>query len=115
MGTYVYALNTKVRTVGAVTVGVAEYRYKDNWGATQAVHNRTCGRRISHFDAVGLPDFFVMGKLEDGTAVFSFKTKDREPRDVGACFSDGINFNRVGYVRKIGRGYTIQFDAPYKE
>ena len=105
MGTYVYALNTKVRTIGAVTVGVAEYRYKDGWGVSNAVHNRTCGRRVAHFENVGLPDFFVMTKLEDGAALFSFTTK--QGHSISSCFSDGISFNKVGTVRKAGRSYII--------
>jgi len=105
MGTYVYALNTKVRTIGAVTVGVAEYRYKDGWGVSNAVHNRTCGRRIEHFKNVGLPDYFIMTKPEEGGAVFAFTTKEGRP--IYSCFSDGISFNKVGTLKKVGRSWTI--------
>ena len=107
MGTYVYALNTKVRTVAGKTVGVAEFRYKDGWGITRSVYNRLCSRRVEHFDNAGLPDFFVMCKLEDGTALFSFIGKDGRP-SAGSCFSDGISLNKVGTIRKVGRSYTIE-------
>lgn len=114
MGTYVYALNTRVRTISNMTVGVAEFRYKPHtsaWGAerlNQALYNRTCARRVEHFKENKLPFFFVMGKLEDGSPLYSHLTKDG--RVVGACFGDGgTKFNRVGTVVKAGRSYKIDW------
>lgn len=111
MGTYVYALNTKVRNISNVTVGVAEYRYKPSWNDrdnfNQRMYNRLCARRVAHFEKNKLPFFFVLSKLEVGSPVYSHLTKDN--RLVGSCFDDNIQFNKVGTIKKNGRSYEIDW------
>ena len=113
MGIYVYALNTKVRTISNVTVGVAEFRYKMHVTAADAdrvnarLYSRTCARRVEHFKRSKLPFFFVMGELAEGGDVFGHLTADN--RLVGACFDDGIGLKKVGTIRKAGRAYEIEW------
>lgn len=112
MGIYVYALNTKVRRMSNVDIGVMEFRYKEGWGDNKC-YNQTCRRRVDHFDNVGLPDFFIMGKPMEGEGVYSFTSKTG--REVGACFSDGGDvFNRVGTMRKVGRSWTIAWNEGFQ-
>src|SRR5438067_1638876 len=105
MGTYVYALNTDVRTISGETVGVAEYRYKLSWSLSgqreeELLHKRLCARRISFFDnhPDKLPTLMTHGDgdkpntLVEGNAVFL---------SLGPCFSDDVMFTKVGVLKKM--------------
>lgn len=109
MGTYIYALNTKVHTISDVTVGVAEFRYKPSWNDrdnfNQRMYNRFCARRVAHFENNKLPFFFVMDKLTEGANVLSHLTVDGHL--IGSCFSDGLKLKKVGTLTKVGRSWTI--------
>ena len=116
MGTYVYALNTRVRTISGFTVGHAEYRYKPSWGwdsdkINQKSHNQLCVRRIAHFDNNPSlkPEFFVMGnegKLLEDHIVYLFS-------DPYVCFYDGGKQTVVGNLKKVGRSWTIVFTEEF--
>jgi len=114
MGTYVYALNTNVRTISNVTVGVAEYRYKEHLTAHDAdelnlaMYNRLCKRRVKHFETNKLPFFFVRGKIEVGAAVYGHLSA--KGRLVGACFDDSVPLVQAGTIIKVGRSYEINWN-----
>jgi hypothetical protein len=118
MGTYVYALKTKVNEISGVTVGVAEYRYKEYFTNFEAeelnakMYNTLCKRRVTHFETNKLPFFFVIrstnGKdFYEGQSVYSQQRKDG--RVVGACFDDGIEKTIVGTMTKLGRSWSINW------
>lgn len=113
MGTYVYALNTRVRDISGQRVGVVEFRYKVGWSLDgireeEQLHTRRCKRRIDYFDnhPSQVPDLMVYcdtnrpNHLIDGCAVFLL---------VGVCFSDGGKQTQVGTLRKVGRRWTIEY------
>ena len=115
MGTYVYALKTKVRDISGVKVGVAEFRYKEfslfgGQDLNQKLYNRRCGRRVAHFQnhPEQLPTYFVFGpKLEHGQAVFKLKS---------VCFDDGGKGpTSVGMLLKDGRGWFISFSLEHQQ
>jgi hypothetical protein len=111
MGTYVYALNTKVREISGVKLGVAEFRYKEYgmlFGGEKQnarMYNRTCGRRVAHFENNPqlTPEFFVH-ELKHGASVRAVK---------GIVFSDYVRHDHVGMLVKDGRGWKICFDPGY--
>jgi hypothetical protein len=113
MGAYVYALNTKVKTISNVTVGVAEYQYKEYTTNSetdtlnQRLYNRFCKRRVEYFSNNKLPFFFVMRKLEVGTDVYSHL--DANDRLVGPCFDCGAKLKKVGTIKKVGTRYEIDW------
>lgn len=113
MGTYVYALNTNIRTISGHSVGVAEYRYKESFtfdGERQNTkwYNKLCARRVAFFEAnpSKLPDLMTFGSIDkpdtlvDGWEVYIC---------AGSCFSDGGIRTKVGTLRKVGRSWTIEF------
>lgn len=110
MGTYVYALNTKTRTVSNVTLGVAEYRYKESYGfggarESEELHRKLCARRVAHFhkDRSLLPRFMVLGKME-------------ENREVYVCtgvVTTGDDIKRVGRLAKVGRSWVIRWEPGF--
>lgn len=113
MGIYVYALKTQIHTISNVTVGVAEYRYKESWIREEEnlkMYNRFCKRRVEHFKDNKLPFFFVMRKT-DGPAFYEGQTVYAEQLDdgriVGACFDDGVQKKPVGIMAKKGRSWSI--------
>lgn len=113
MGTYVYALNTKVRTISNVTVGVAEYRYKEHTTAFNAdelnlaLYNSKCKRRVEHFLSNKLPFYFVRGKIEVGAPVYNHLSA--KGRLVGSCFDDSTPLVQAGTIKKVGRSYEIDW------
>jgi hypothetical protein len=115
MGIYVYALNTKVRDISGVKVGVADFRYKEfsvfgGQELNQKLYNRRCAQRVAFFEnhPEQLPKYFVNGpKLSHGQAVFKLKS---------VCFDDGGKGpTRVGMLLKDGRGWFISFTLEHQE
>lgn len=115
MGIYVYALNTKVQEISGVTLGTAEYRYKESWSddvRNERLYNRMCKRRVEHFENNKLPFFFVMHSIDskkfyEGQNVYSMQNK--RGRAIGACFDDGVEKIVVGTMTKVGRSWTINW------
>lgn len=112
MGSYVYALNTNVRTISGQTVGVAEYRYKESFSVlrndNEKWYNKLCARRVAFFDnnPSKMPTLMTFGDYDKPDTLC-------EGREVyicaGSCFGDGITKTKVGYLRKVGRSWTIEF------
>lgn len=115
MGTYVYALNTNVRTIGGETVGVAEYRYKEHTSIfegedlNQKLYNKLCKRRVQFFEAnnhAKMPTLMTTGDFDkpdtlvEGAPVYIC---------AGACFGDYITKTQVGTLHKVGRGWIIKY------
>lgn len=113
MGVYVYALNTKIRTISNVTVGVAEYRYKEHTTAFNAdelnlaLYNSKCKRRVDYFLSNKLPFFFVRGKIEVGAEVYSHLSN--KGRLVGSVFDDSVGLVKAGTIKKVGNRYEIDW------
>ena len=109
MGTYVYALNTKVRTVSGETIGIAEYRYKcGRPREDEEAFERYCKRRVEFFEnnPNQVPTLMTFcsetpNKFEDCWPVFLL---------VNTSFHDGGNYTKVGHMKKTGKGWTINFD-----
>lgn len=118
MGIYVYALQTKIHTISNVTLGVAEYRYKESWSDDEfnlKLYNRMCKRRVEHFENNKLPFFFVMRKSDnEGPLFFEGQNVYAQQRDrggvVGACFDDGVEKKLVGTMTKVGRSWSIKWN-----
>ena len=121
MGTYVYALNTKIRTVSGETIGIAEYRFKCGRLSEDAeMFDRYCKRRVDFFknNPNMVPTLMTFSaetpnKFEDGAAVFLL---------VNTSFHDGGDYTKVGNMKKTGKGWTIIYTngaaeiiAKYKE
>lgn len=115
MGIYVYALNTKVQEISGVTLGTAEYRYKESWSddaRNERLYNRMCKRRVEHFENNKLPFYFVVQTINgtdfyEGQSVYSMQTS--RGGVVGACFDDGAERILVGSMTKFGRGWSINW------
>ena len=109
MGTYVYALNTNVRTISGHSVGVAEFRYKEG-RENENTHwyKKLCARRVAFFDAnpSKLPDLMTTGDFDKPDTLV-------EGHEVyicaGSCFGDEGIRTKVGVLRKVGRSWTIEF------
>jgi hypothetical protein len=115
MGTYVYALNTNVRTISGFTVGLAEYRYKEcgmGFGGedtNQKWYNKLCKRRVAFFEAnnhAKMPTLMTTGDMNkpdtliEGAEVYIC---------AGACFGDYITRTKVGVLNKSGNRWVIDF------
>lgn len=110
MGSYVYALNTKVREVSGKKLGLADFRYKqaagygrdaDAWN--QKAFNVLCGRRISFFEKNPdqLPEYFTLNLIEASPV---YKVTD-------ITFGEGslTAGNMVGVMEQKGRSWVINF------
>jgi len=120
MGTYVYALSTKVHNVSGVTLGVAEFRYKEHFTSfdddrlNASLYNRRCKTRVEHFKKNKLPFYFIMsldGRMEEGFPVYSMQLDNG--KTMGACFDDCVPRKKVGILVKKGRSWTIKWDIKW--
>lgn len=107
MGSYVYALNTKAKTISGVEVGVAEYRYKPSWNffdgdKFNAKHERQLvDPRVRSYANRPLPKYFVQGRYEEGANVYEC--------DCVTYLDDSYTYRKVGILVKHGRGFAISF------